>query len=326
MRLTKTCLHGTPSIITLINVLESCLTSNDALQILMKVSDSIQFEENELSEIIKKLNEHYRKEKESAVRVKILSIFGDLVSEAKVDGSILIDEILNLLKSETSSKVSAHGLHTMNRIGTIQSLPVIYVNKIVNFAISQLTSASHNVQKHALLLLGSFSQISDTETDNLNLVGRYTDSQDARVRAEAFRTILRMGERGVLTPSLYSRAVEALKDDYECVRKEALQLVYELANRHPDQYVFFFFKLVFTTFLILFIIIFSMVAVSDSDSQLRLIDAAFGNVCSAICDLSMQVRTQAAELLGGMVKVSCEFLHQTLDKKLMSNMRVSYVH
>lgn len=68
-----------------------------------------------------------------------------------------------------------------------------------------------------------------------------------------------------------------------------------------------------------------MVAVSDSDSQLRLIDAAFGNVCSAICDLSMQVRTQAAELLGGMVKVSCEFLHQTLDKKLMSNMRVSSV-
>lgn len=66
-----------------------------------------------------------------------------------------------------------------------------------------------------------------------------------------------------------------------------------------------------------------MVAVSDSDSQLRLIDAAFGNVCSAICDLSMQVRTQAAELLGGMAKVSCEFLHQTLDKKLMSNMRVS---
>lgn len=235
MRLTKTTLPGTPSILTLINVLESCLTSNDALQILMKISDSIQFDENELTEIIKKLNEHYKREKESAVRVKILSIFGDLVSEAKTDGTILIDEILNLLKSEISSKVSAHGLHTMNRIGINQILPIIYINKIVNFAITQLTSASHNVQKHALLLLGSFSQISDTEQDILNLVGRYTDSQDARVRAEAFRTILRMGERGVLTPTLYSRAVEALKDDYECVRKEALQLVYELANRHPDQ-------------------------------------------------------------------------------------------
>lgn len=59
----------------------------------------------------------------------------------------------------------------------------------------------------------------------------------------------------------------------------------------------------------------------DSDSQLRLIDAAFGNICSAMCDLSMQVRTQAASLLGSMTEVSSEFLHQTLDKKLMSNLR-----
>lgn len=35
----------------------------------------------------------------------------------------------------------------------------------------------------------------------------------------------------------------------------------------------------------------------------------------------MQVRTQAAELLGGMKQVNNEFLCQTLDKKLMSNMR-----
>lgn len=64
-----------------------------------------------------------------------------------------------------------------------------------------------------------------------------------------------------------------------------------------------------------------MIAIPDSDSKLRLTDAAFGNVCSAICDLSMQVRTQAATLLGGMTTVGSEFLHQTLDKKLMSNLR-----
>lgn len=64
-----------------------------------------------------------------------------------------------------------------------------------------------------------------------------------------------------------------------------------------------------------------MIAVPDSDSEVRLVDAAFGNVCSALCDLSMRVRTQAAELLGGMTSVSNEFLHQTLDKKLMSNLR-----
>jgi integrator complex subunit 4 len=35
----------------------------------------------------------------------------------------------------------------------------------------------------------------------------------------------------------------------------------------------------------------------------------------------MQVRIQAAELLGQMTQVNNEFLFQTLDKKLMSNMR-----
>lgn len=64
-----------------------------------------------------------------------------------------------------------------------------------------------------------------------------------------------------------------------------------------------------------------MVDVPESDSKLRLVDAAFGHICSAICDLSMQVRQQAASLLGGMTAVSNEFLHQTLDKKLMSNLR-----
>ena len=58
---------------------------------------------------------------------------------------------------------------------------------------------------------------------------------------------------------------------------------------------------------------------------MRLIDAAFGKICGAICDLSMQVRVRAADLLGGMSMVGGEFLYQTLDKKLMSNMRVSFL-
>lgn len=38
--------------------------------------------------------------------------------------------------------------------------------------------------------------------------------------------------------------------------------------------------------------------------------------------LFKQIRVQAAQLLGRMENVGNEFLHQTLDKKLMSNMRV----
>lgn len=59
----------------------------------------------------------------------------------------------------------------------------------------------------------------------------------------------------------------------------------------------------------------------DSEQELRLIDDAFGKVCSGLTDLSMNVRTLAAKLLGTMTLVSSHFLNQTLDKKLMSNMR-----
>lgn len=64
-----------------------------------------------------------------------------------------------------------------------------------------------------------------------------------------------------------------------------------------------------------------MIVLADSEQEIRLIDDAFGKVCIGVTDLSMHVRTLAARLLGTMVQVSSRFLNQTLDKKLMSNMR-----
>lgn len=65
----------------------------------------------------------------------------------------------------------------------------------------------------------------------------------------------------------------------------------------------------------------STIRLPDSDQEIRLIDDAFGKVCSGVTDLSMHVRTYASKLLGMMTLVSSKFLNQTLDKKLMSNMR-----
>lgn len=66
---------------------------------------------------------------------------------------------------------------------------------------------------------------------------------------------------------------------------------------------------------------FSEILVPGSIHEIRLIDDAFGKICNGVTDLSMHVRTLAAKLLGTMKLVSPKFLNQTLDKKLMSNMR-----
>ena len=216
-------------------MLETTTTSNEALQVLMRISDLLLYDDPELAEGVKKLTEHFRKEPESAVRVKILSLFGDFAAETSIDGIILIDEIITLLKLEKSPKVISQGLCSLHKIGQSQNIPPGHMNRAVSFAKNQLTSASHNVQRHALLVLGSFSQLADAEKETLELVGHYTDSQDARVRAQAFRAILTLSERGVvLMPTLYYRAVKSLHDDYECVRQEALELVYVLGIKHPE--------------------------------------------------------------------------------------------
>nr|CAD7395237.1 unnamed protein product [Timema cristinae] len=134
----------------------------------------------------------------------------------------------------------------------------------------------------------------------MRLVGDYTHSDEGRVRSAAFRAMMTLHDRGLtLDPSVYSEACLALKDDYEIVRQEALRLVWVLGRTYPE----------------------NIIVLPSSDEEVRLVDDAFGKLCNMINDLSMNVRTLAAEKLGSMTLVSPKFLHQTLDKKLMSNMR-----
>lgn len=259
------------------------------------------YEDPDNVEIMKRLSDIFRLEQdESAVRVKILSLFSDFAFETNLDGSVLIDEVLSLIKNEKSSKVISQGLNSLHRIGISYQIPPVYMSRVVMHAKQRLVHHSSNVQRHAILVIGAFCPISDAKEETLDLISKYTDSQDSRVRAQAFRSMLTLGRRNVdLPPRLFDRAVAALQDDYECVRREVLDLIYELGTRHPNH----------------------KISIPNSDMEMRLVDAAFGRICGAINDLSMQVRTIAAQFLGGMKMVSYEFLQQTLDKKLMSNLR-----
>ena len=63
-------------------------------------------------------------------------------------------------------------------------------------------------------------------------------------------------------------------------------------------------------------------ALRTSD-EVRLVDDAFIKICQMVNDLSMKVRAEAAGLLGSLHHVSPRFLQQTLDKKVMSHLKVS---
>lgn len=111
---------------------------------------------------------------------------------------------------------------------------------------------------------------------------------------------LKLHERGaVLDVSLYSEFCEALSDDFEGCRISAIKLLTVMAQLYGD----------------------CLVCVGSGEEQIRLADDAFAKVCSVMNDISIVVRTQAALLMGKFLNVSASFLDQTLDKKLMSNLR-----
>ena len=113
---------------------------------------------------------------------------------------------------------------------------------------------------------------------------------------------LTLHERGQkLELSIYSEVCSALDDDHENVRQAALKIIWVLSHTYGE----------------------SVVPIANSHENVRLVDDAFAKICRAISDLSVNVRTFAAELLGSMTHVNQYFLEQTLDKKLMSDMRVN---
>lgn len=89
-----------------VGLLEKCKSSDEALQLLLRISDCLQFQESDVEEACKKLSEHFQSEEEAVVRVKILWLFCDIGLECPgANLSNLIDETIHLIKNETSHKV-----------------------------------------------------------------------------------------------------------------------------------------------------------------------------------------------------------------------------
>ncbi|KAI8430118.1 hypothetical protein MSG28_000527 [Choristoneura fumiferana] len=294
-----------------VGLLEKCKSSEEALQLLLRVSDCLQFQESDVEEAVKKLSEHFQSEEDSVVKVKILWLFCDIGLECPgANLNNLIDLTTHLIKNETSHKVIAQGLATLLKLGTKLSEDKILMMRLVSVARDNLKDTSHMVKCRCLQLICELYPICPemdrtletiAEADAVvKLLSEYSNAEDARVRCEAFQSLLTFHERGhALSASHYDQACGALSDDYEIVREVALKLVWLLGNKYPE----------------------NTITLSDGETTLRMVDDAFVRMCSAVNDLSMQVRALACSLLGSTRAVSDRFLLQTLDKQLMSNMK-----
>lgn len=280
----------------------------DALQYLLQFARK-PVEAESVEGVVRILLEHYYKENDPSVRLKIASLLGLLSKTAGFSPDCIMDDAINILQNEKSHQVLAQLLDTLLAIGS--KLPENQATQVrlVDVACKHLTDTSHGVRNKCLQLLGNLGSLEksvtkDTEgltaRDVQKIIGDYFSDQDPRVRTAAIKAMLQLHERGLkLHQTIYNQACKLLSDDYEQVRSAAVQLIWVVSQLYPE----------------------SIVPIPSSNEEIRLVDDAFGKICHMVSDGSWVVRVQAAKLLGSMEQVSSHFLEQTLDKKLMSDLR-----
>ena len=104
----------------------------------------------------------------------------------------------------------------------------------------------------------------------------------------------------------YEELKQLLNDDFDQVRLLTTQLICLLGYTYPE----------------FLVAIDSNSAVTADDEKIRLVDDVFSKICFMINDISVDVKVCAGSLLGQLQTVSSRFLLQTLDKKLMSDLKV----
>jgi len=285
---------------SIISKLDEAKANGQLLDFLIVLLQSLTTLPDDKTVLMRKLIELYHQEKASFIRIKISSILAEYRNIPKFDFQIIVHEILKLLPQETSHKVCAEHINVLTILGSLLAHDNPLHSKVISTAKQYLNDTNHLVKCKSLSLIGLLTPINNSQCETVKFIGGYTKSQDPRVRSTAYHAMLKLHERGQkLEMSIYNDVCVALEDDHENVRQCALRMIWVLSHTYPE----------------------SVVPIADSVEEVRLVDDAFAKICQAMGDLSVNVRTSAAELLGSMTHVNSHFLEQTLDKKLMSDMR-----
>ncbi|XP_026047462.1 integrator complex subunit 4 [Astatotilapia calliptera] len=287
--------------------------STDALQYLLQFARK-PVEAESVEGVVRILLEHYYKETDNSVRLKIASLLGLLSKTQGFSPDCIVDDAINTLSNEKSHQVLAQLLETLLIIGTqLPESPALRL-RLVEVAYKHLSDTYFGVRNKCLQLLGCLGMVdaplgkenegAGTSLGGLrdvqSIISDYFGDQDPRVRTAALKAMLQLHERGMkIHQIIYDQACRLLTDDYEQVRSAAVQMVWVLSQLYPE----------------------SIVPIPSSNEEIRLVDDAFGKISHMVSDGSWMVRVQAAKTLGSMLQVSPHFLEQTLDKKLMSDLR-----
>ncbi|KAM8905119.1 integrator complex subunit 4 [Spinachia spinachia] len=287
--------------------------STDALQYLLHFARK-PVEVESVEGVVRILLEHYYKETDNSVRLKIASLLGLLSKTQGFSPDCIVDDAINTLNNEKSHQVLAQLLDTLLVIGTqLPESPTVRL-RLIQMACKHLSDTYFGVRNKCLKLLGCLGTVDAALTkdnegastslgdvkDVQSIISDYFGDQDPRVRTAALKAMLQLHERGMkIHEIIYDQACRLLTDDYEQVRSAAVQMVWVLSQLYPE----------------------SIVPIPSSNEEIRLVDDAFGKISHMVSDGSWMVRVQAAKTLGSMLQVSPHFLEQTLDKKLMSDLR-----
>lgn len=111
------------SALAYIECLEKCKSGNDALQLLVRISDAIAYiATQDVPIAVNKLVQRFALENEAAVRAKILWVFAELgqVTSDTAEKTRIVIETAQLLTNEQSHRVKSQGLATLFKLGDYQ--------------------------------------------------------------------------------------------------------------------------------------------------------------------------------------------------------------
>lgn len=233
-----------------------------------------------------RLLEMLKYEDSTEVLKKLVQILSQLALHPFIESRPIVDTFVSLFNK--NSLLSSDILRSIALICTCKQQNL---NDILDKIVDKVHHGSSTRTRMAYLrIIVSLTHHSDGMMGKTHeMLIHYLKDSDSRVRKSAFSLLGLLNSKNIhysfenhLYPQIYKASVEALDDDYEDVRIEAMKIIWLISNLYP-----------------------------------QFVDDGFRKICTMVSDTSTSVRALACSLLGTISHVSGHLLHQSLNKNVI---------